>query len=136
MDSEYTDKLDGQISEDCWQRKQADWLSEELRLKGQIAGLEEAKTGNRLLDVQRTSELAEKAYYLYLTRKPAEQAELLKNVLSNCSIDDVSLYPAYRKPFDLILKRAKNEEWSGREDSNLRPPGPELTTDLLTCCLA
>jgi hypothetical protein len=26
------------------------------------------------------------------------------------------------------------KEWSGREDSNLRPPGPEPTTDLLTCC--
>ena len=23
-------------------------------------------------------------------------------------------------------------EWSGREDSNLRPPGPEFATDLLT----
>ena len=64
-------------------------------------------------------------YSLYLTRKPAEQAELLKKVLLNCSIDAVSLYPTYRKPFDMIFKRAKNEEWSGREDLNLRPPGPE-----------
>jgi integrase len=27
-------------------------------------------------------------------------------------------------------------EWSGREDSNLRPPGPEPTTDVLSCCAA
>jgi hypothetical protein len=78
------------------------------------------------LDVQRILELAQNAYFLYLTRKPTEQAELLKRVLLNCSIDAVSLYPTYRKPFDLIFNRAKNEEWSGREDSNLRPPGPEL----------
>jgi hypothetical protein len=38
----------------------------------------------------------------------------------------VSLWSTYRKPFDLIFERAKNEEWSGREDLNLRPPGPEL----------
>ena len=33
--------------------------------------------------------------------------------------------PTYRKPFDVIFQRAKNEDWSGREDLNLRPPGPE-----------
>jgi transposase len=52
-------------------------------------------------------------------------AELLRNLLLNCSIDAVSLYPTYRKPFDLIFNRVKNNEWSGREDLNLRPPGPE-----------
>jgi len=35
-DSAYTDKLDGNISEEFWQRKQADWLSEERRLKGKF----------------------------------------------------------------------------------------------------
>ena len=69
---------------------------------------------------------ANKAYSLYLTRNPAEQAKLLRLVLLNCSIDAVNLYSSYRKPFDLIFQRAKNEEWSGREDLNLRPPGPEL----------
>jgi hypothetical protein len=80
---------------------------------------------DRLLDAVRILELANKAYSLYLTRTPAEQAKLLRIVLSNCSVDAVNLYPTYRKPFDLILKRVKTEEWSGREDSNLRPPGPE-----------
>jgi site-specific DNA recombinase len=125
MDAAYLDKLDGKITEEFWQCKQTDWFSEELRLKGQISGLEEAKTEDRLLDVQRILELAQNAYFLYLTRKPAEQADLLKMVLSNCSVDAVSLYPTYRKPFDLIFKRARCNEWSGREDSNLRPPGPE-----------
>ena len=125
MDTAYIDKLDGKISEDFWQRKQADWLSEELRLKGQISGSDEAKIEDQLLDVQRILELAQKAYFLYLTRNPAEQADLLKMVLSNCSIDAVSLYPTYRKPFDLIFKRAKCNEWSGRRDSNPRPSAPK-----------
>jgi integrase len=30
---------------------------------------------------------------------------------------------------------SQSKEWSGREDSNLRPPGPEPTADVLTCCL-
>jgi hypothetical protein len=58
-------------------------------------------------------------------RNSTEQGQLLKSVLLNCSTDGVSLWPVYRKPFDLIFERAKSEEWSGREDLNLRPPGPE-----------
>ena len=133
MDAAYSDRLDGKITEGFWQRKQADWQAEECRIKSLIAGLEEDKTHERLLDMQRILELAKSAYFLYLTRKPAEQAELLRNVLLNCSIDAVSIYPTYRKPFDLIFNRAKNEEWSGREDLNLRPPGPESGAGFRIC---
>ena len=131
MDAAYTDKLDGKISPEFWQRKQGDWQMEESRIKSMISRVEEDKNGEQLLNVQRILELAQKAYFLYLTRKPLEQAELLRKVLLNCSIDAVSLYPTYRKPFDMIYRRAKNHEWSGREDLNLRPPGPE--PDSTTC---
>jgi hypothetical protein len=69
---------------------------------------------------------------MYVTQKPAEQAKLLRNVLLNCAIDGVSLYPTYRKPFDLIANRVKNEEWSGRRDSNPRPSAPKA--DALPDC--
>jgi hypothetical protein len=127
VDAAYTDKLDGKIPEEFWQRKQAEWQQEEATIKGQISNLGEAKGADPLLDVRRILELAQSAHSLYVTRKPAEQAELLRKVLSNCSIDAVSLYPTYTYPFDIISKRVKNHEWSGREDLNLRPPGPELT---------
>ena len=80
---------------------------------------------NRALTAERILELGNKAYSLYLTRNAAEQAQLLKMVLLNCATDGANLWPNYRKPFDVIAQRAKNEEWSGREDLNLRPPGPE-----------
>ena len=125
MDAAYDDKLNRKISDEFWERKQADWESEDARLKGLISALNKGTVDDRLLDMRRILELAQRAHSLYLTRKPAEQAELLKKVLLNCSIDAVSLYPTYRKPFDMIFERAKSEEWSGREDLNLRPPGPE-----------
>jgi hypothetical protein len=45
---------------------------------------------------------------------------LLKMVLSNCRINAVSIEPTYRKPFDLIFARVKNEEWLPGQDSNLQ----------------
>lgn len=64
----------------------------------------------------RTLELANKAYFLYVTQPAAEKAKLLKIVLSNCTVDAASVYPTYRKPFDLIFLRAKNEEWRAQGD--------------------
>jgi hypothetical protein len=74
---------------------------------------------SHILNLTRILELANKACFLYLKQNPAERAKLLQIVVSNCRIDALNLYPTYRKPFDLIARRAKNEEWCAREDSNL-----------------
>ncbi len=71
-----------------------------------------------MLDAAKILELANKAYFLYLRQPPAEKAKLLKMVLSNCAIDAISLYPTYRKPFDLIFQRTKTEGWLPGLDSN------------------
>ena len=125
MDAAYADKLDGKIPEDFWDRKMTEWRTEEQQVKMAIAGLASAETGDRALDAQKVFELANKAYCLYFSQDSTERAKLLKLMCSNFSVDAVSVTPAYRYPFNLIFERAKLEKWSGREDSNLRPPGPE-----------
>jgi hypothetical protein len=45
-------------------------------------------------------------------------------VLSNCAVDAANVHPVYKKPFDLIFARAKNEEWRARRDS--KTPGLSL----------
>jgi hypothetical protein len=125
MDQAYADRLDGKIPEDFWARKMSEWRSEEQQIEVALNTPSDCY-GDRVLAAKRILELANKAHFLYVTQKPAEQAKLLRKVLSNCSVDAVSLYPTYRKPFDVIFERAKSKEWSGREDLNLRPPGPEL----------
>jgi site-specific DNA recombinase len=125
MDKAYSDKLDGKIAEDFWQRLMTEWRMEEQQVKMAIQGLSSGETGDRALDAQRIFELANSAYFLYVSQDSVEKAKLLRMVVSNFSVDAVSVTPTYRKPFDIIAKRAQSEEWSGREDSNLRPPGPE-----------
>ena len=116
----YMDKLDGKVSEDLWVRKSAEWQREEQQVMMAMQGLKSAGP-DRLLDGVKILELANKAYFLYLKQSPTEKAKLLKLVLSNCRIDAVSIHPTYKKPFDLIFARAKNEGWCARRDSNPRP---------------
>jgi site-specific DNA recombinase len=120
MDQAYQDKLDGKISEEFWLRKAGEWQNEESEVRSAMCNLEQAQP-QRFLDASRILELANRAYFLYLRQDHAERAKLLRMVLSNCGIDAVSLYPTYRKPFDLIFQRAKTKEWRARGDSNSRP---------------
>ena len=126
MDQAYQDKLDGEIPDELWKRKMAEWTEDEKQVMATQARLD-APTSDRVLDAKRILELANKAYSLYLTRNAQEQAQLLRLVLLNCAVDGVSVQPTYRKPFDLIFQRAKNEEWSGRADLNCRPLAPQAS---------
>ena len=87
-------------------RKSAEWQAEEQQIRLAIQGLEQVRP-ERLLDAVRILELANKAYSLYVKQPPAEKAKLLKMVLSNCAIDAASIYPTYRKPFDLIFAQGQ-----------------------------
>ncbi len=127
MDQLYEDKLDGKISEEFWTRRQAEYCDQERSLKTALSGLSRSITSKNVLTVKRIFELANKAHFLYVTRNHAERGQLLKSVLLNCATDGVSLWPTYRKPFDLIFQRAKNEEWSGRADLNCRPLAPQAS---------
>ncbi len=120
MDQAYTDELDGRISEDFWARKAQEWQLQEQQILLALKALDEAKP-DRILDGLRILEVANKAYFLYLKQDPTEKAKLLRMVLSNCLLDSASVYPTYRKPFDLILGAAKTREWYARGDSNTRP---------------
>jgi hypothetical protein len=65
MDTAYDDKLNSTISDEFWQRKQADWEAEDARLKELISALREGTVDDRL---RRILKLAQNVYSLYLTR--------------------------------------------------------------------
>ena len=95
-----------------------DWRMEEQQVRMAIDGIKNAETSDRAMDAEKIFEPANKAYSLYVSQDSTEKAKLLRMLFSNCSMDAVSATPVYRKPFDVIAKRVKNEEWSGRLDSN------------------
>jgi len=121
LDQAYVDRLDGKITEEFWEAKSTEWQQEEQTLLASLRELEQAANPERVLDRVRILELANKAHSLYVTQSPAEKAKLLRMVLSNCSVDAVSVYPTYRKPFDMIFERAKTKEWWAWVDLNHRP---------------
>ena len=119
MDRAYSDKLDGVIPDDLWERKLSDWRMEQQQVRMAVQGLNYAEISDRAVDAQRILELANEAYSLYVSQDLTEQVKLIRMLFSNCVVDAVSITPTYRKPFNMIFERARFlEEWSGRLDSN------------------
>jgi len=112
----YEDKLDGKIDDDFWTRKMNEWREQERRLESALSGLKVQILSDQVLTAKRIFELANKAHFLYVRRNHAERGQLLKSILLNCDTDGVNVWPIYRKPFDLIFERAKNQEWSALAD--------------------
>ncbi len=139
IDKAYEDKLDGRVDDAFFTRKRNEWEMERAELQGEMQRL--ALVDARALDTAlRLFELANRAYDLYIRQEPSQQRLLLDLVTSNCELFDDRVEATYRKPFDILAEMAKAETetpsgsgdpegvhsvWSGRQDSNLRPPGPE-----------
>ena len=137
IDAMYVDKLDGRIDTDFFDRKAAEWRTEQQKCLELIRGHQDANQtyldeGIRLL------ELAQKAGRLFRQQSSAEKHRLLGFVLSNCTWKDGQLTAEYRQPFDLLAKNVvafeKKQQEKGSEkgdfdnwlpgpDSNQRPSG-------------
>ena len=83
-----------------------------------------------MVNVLQLSANAHKTFELSINEK---KRKLIKLVLSTLKLNGCKLEFTLRPPFDAFVKTAKNKEWLGREDSNLRPTIPKtvaLPTEL------
>ena len=103
----YEDKLDGKIDEEFWTRKMADWHTRKRALQGAADALNEPVSDQHVLSAQRTLELANKAHFLYLTRSPAEQGQLLQIALLNCATGGINYHTHIQKALRLDLSKSK-----------------------------
>ncbi len=111
LDRLYVDKLDGTITEDFYAEKRSGWSMELREVEAQIAALRRAE--GKYYDVGlKFIELAQKLYqYWHLQQDRRQRGEVVKALLSNCTLKDGTLTPTYRKPFDLIVEGLNSEEW-------------------------
>ena len=122
MKKAYRDKFETNIDEKFWAENWNEWVEEERTVEAALESLQQSRKGDPAFSLQKVLELAQNAHSLYLTGTDTERAELLREVLSNCHTDGVSLSPIYKKPFEIIFQRGQNEEWRRGRDSNPRYP--------------
>ncbi len=116
----YIDKIDGKVTEEFYTEMANKWEDELSQIKEQIGRHENADI-NYLAQSIHILELCNRVKQLYLQKEPAKKAKLLHYILSNCTLNDATPCPTYRKPFDLIVKGLSSGDWLPLEDSNLGP---------------
>ncbi len=117
LDRAYEDRLNGVISENLWLRKSKEWQDELEPVRNETSQRDRASE-NYAVTGSRTLELAKNAARLFERQEPAEQARLLKTLLSNCTFDRGTLCPTYTSPFDLFVKGNETGDWLGGRDLN------------------
>ena len=91
-------------------------LAELVEIQRQLNALENATKDYYRLGVE-ILELANSAYGLYLRQEWTEKPKLLKALLSNSTFTPGTLYPTYKKPFDILVKGVDFELWWPRPHS-------------------
>jgi site-specific DNA recombinase len=130
IDTMYVDKLDGRVDAAFFDRKAAEWRSEQDRI---LRTIEEHQSANQtyLDEGVQLLELARKAHMLFRKQKPSEKRRLLNFVLSNCTWKGGELQATYRQPFDMlaVANTAHEKEKAAGVASNdlfeIWLPGPD-----------
>jgi site-specific DNA recombinase len=112
----YEDKLDGQIENEFYNRKAADYRREQARIMREIQAHGTANQ-SYIEDGVRLLELAQQAHVQFEKQPPAQKRRLLGFVLSNCSWKEGSLTVEYRHPFELLAVAVASEQQQGGRGS-------------------
>jgi site-specific DNA recombinase len=109
IEAMYVDKLDGRIDTLFFDRKAAEWRTEQDQL---LRAIEEHQAANQtyLEEGIRLLELGRRAHELFQKQEPREKWRLLNFVLSNCTWKGGELQATFRQPFNLIVTSTKAYE--------------------------
>ena len=93
-----------------------------MEIDSQIQSLQ-TNNPNSYENLIKTLELSKSLYPQYVRENLEEKAKILKLVVSNYTLNNISICPTYRKPFDIIAKGLSRSNWLPGQDSNLQPSG-------------
>jgi len=103
MKKAYKDKLEGVIQDDFF-RSVYDGYQEQLNtIEYRLSTLSES-IAQRYDIAKKSIELSYQAESLYLMANPKQKRKLIKSLLSNCYLKDLTLYPTYKKPFNVFAE--------------------------------
>ena len=105
----YLDKLDGRVDTAFFDRKAAEWRTEQDQILRTVEEHRHANTtyldeGVQLLD------LARRAHGLFRKQVASEKRRLLNFVLSNCLWKGCELTVNYRQPFEMLAVTTRPHE--------------------------
>lgn len=120
LDGAYEDRLDKVIDEGYWRVVSSKWRSEQDSISRRLAELDKTNRNNVDFALE-ILELSQEAYSLYLSGSAPEKRQLLNSVLSNCTLDGLTVTPTYKKPFNYIAEGLDLQLKLPRLDSNQRP---------------
>ena len=110
LDALYLDKLDGKVSEQFWMEKSKQWEADKARIFEELNNCRVSDDQAYLQGVK-ILELAAKAHELYKKQNSDEKNKFLRILLSNCTLDNGTVRPVYRKPFDILAKGVESKNW-------------------------
>jgi len=96
-----------------------EYRTEQTNIQTKLKTLQKADTDYYTTEIYLLN-LANKASGLFKSSKPDIKRQIIKLVLQNCVINDVTLYATYRNPFNLFAEGASRQKWLGGPDSNLQ----------------
>ncbi len=126
----YDARLDGEITDaEAFKAKEAEYKAGLAEIKAQIRTLEHTNPAF-YEDASKILELSKQLFPLFIRSNLDQKAKILKLLASNYILNDLSIVPIYRKPFDAIAKGPSHLNLAPRE--GLEPPTNWLTANCST----
>ncbi len=109
----YEDKLDGSITESFYNKKLIEYRSEQSNIEIKLRNLRETDSNYYTTAIYLLN-LANKAPAIFKRSEPDVKRQLIKIILQNPTINDVTLNATIRKPFSLWAKGPSRHNWLPR----------------------
>ena len=93
--------------------KLSDWRASKERIEASIHALEELTPDRYMATLRDLLELSKRAFSLYGKMEPEKKREFLNLLCSNYILREKTLYPIYKKPFNLLAKGSSVQIGSG-----------------------
>ena len=110
IEKAYTDKVDGNISEEFWKQQNNRWLLEKESLSLKLAEYQQTDT-SYIKNANLILELVKNASSTFQNATTDQKRRFVQKLFSNCVLENRNLDLELRLPYDKILVSSKTGNW-------------------------